>query len=190
MSWKIIMLSLPLLFSAVVSHAEGVVLSNGEIKQLESTEAKAAATLVVEEVMIPWSNDVPKDWERENKTGYASFSNRTEESFDGTLHVTLGHAYLAEHLVDGHDCPAWVAELYKEDPKSLSRMHAGFKLKSQSDDCQRDIDRNNRWYKDAPNKTPQFVKEYRETDQYYRKKKAEYDSQFKMLRVKRFKLAE
>lgn len=108
---------------------------------VSAQEQKAAGQGAIQEVLIPWSNELPENWQKENEHGYASFEKGKKESYGNTLRITMGHSDLAEHLVEDHGCPAWVAELYKNDPKSLSRMHEGFMLKSKSDRLKADYDR-------------------------------------------------
>lgn len=84
------------------------------------------------------------------------------ETISGNV-ITIGYSNLADHLVESHDCPRWVVDLYSPDPVLLWRIHKGYELQS-------------------------YQKDFKETDDpllkaYYAKRWAEYGRDFQVMKV-------
>ena len=83
-----------------------------------------ASTIAQERVLIPFANErIPKEqWQLEG----GDFSNEEIDEARKTITITGVNVPLGVHLIKSHKCPAWVVEIYKDDPENLDRIHRGY----------------------------------------------------------------
>jgi hypothetical protein len=87
-------------------------------------------------VSIPFADEVPTDREIEAQQLRDALPPVAEvsERRGNTLSITSGRKHLADHLVETHGCPQWVADRYRTNTEALIRIHKGYELQSLQDE--------------------------------------------------------
>jgi len=77
-----------------------------------------------ERVLIPFANErIPKEqWQLEA----GDFTSEEHDEARKSITILGENVLLGTHLIRSHKCPAWVVEIYKNDPENLDRIHRGY----------------------------------------------------------------
>lgn len=140
-------------------------------------------TTVPRTALIPFADETPteKQIEDEKKHTWASFKKSKRVSDGETVTITMGSSSLAEHLVESHECPEWVAEYYKNDMSLLIRIHKGYEMQGSLDHYSER--RFNEIHVNPATRIGTFTPEIIEKDRAYYAKQRKHYSRFKVLKV-------